>query len=136
MVLGESMNKKSILGMALPLLAACQVQAGEVQILDVEFINRGKTWDVRTKVRHDDSGWEHFADAWRVVTENGAVLGTRILQHPHVDEQPFVRSLHELSIPPGVTTVYVEARDNVNGWSSQRVKVDLKRRRGPHFRVR
>ncbi len=130
------MKYKSRLTVSLPLLAALSAQASEVQIMDVEFQNRGKTWDVRTMLRHDDNGWEHFADAWRVVMENGTVLGTRILQHPHVDEQPFTRSLRGLVIPPGVATVYVEARDNVSGWSKHRVKVELNQRSGPRYRVK
>jgi hypothetical protein len=44
-------------------------------------------------VRHEDVGWQHYADRWEVLASGGEVLATRVLAHPHVDEQPFVRNL-------------------------------------------
>ena len=46
----------------------------------------------------------------------GDVLGTRVLAHPHVDEQPFTRSLTDVEIPAVVTIVEVAARDSVVGF--------------------
>mgnify|MGYP001129214577 CR=1 FL=1 len=109
--------------------------AGEVEIIDVEFEKSGRGWDVRTTLRHSDAGWDHYADAWRIVSADGQVVGTRILHHPHVNEQPFTRSLH-LTIPRNLHTVYIEARDSKHGWSPQRVEVDLRRTRGPKYRIR
>jgi len=86
-------------------------------------------------LQHPDTGWDHYADAWRVVTPEGEVLGTRLLTHPHVNEQPFTRSLNGVNIPRGVTKVIVEARDSKDGWAKQRVVVDLRRRQGPRYRV-
>jgi len=109
--------------------------ANEVEIVNVHFIKKAKTWTVRTTLRHNDTGWEHFADAWRVVDEEGNELGKRVLYHPHENEQPFTRSLNDLSVPLGINTVYVEARDNVHGWAKARVIVDLTRTDGPGYRV-
>ncbi len=69
---------------------------------------------------------ERYADAWRVVTPDGDVLGTRELLHDHAGEQPFTRSLSgALSVPEGVTRVVVEARDQANGWGGATLDVDL-----------
>jgi hypothetical protein len=70
---------------------------------------------------------EKYADAWRVVGPDGTVLGTRELTHPHADEQPFTRSLSGVEIPDDVTSVTVEVRDLVDGWSEDSLKVDLER---------
>jgi hypothetical protein len=43
------------------------------------------------------------------------VLGSRTLYHPHVDEQPFTRSLDNVAIPTDVTTVVIRAHDTVHG---------------------
>jgi len=86
-------------------------------------------------LRHADTGWEHYADAWRVVTETGKILGTRTLYHPHEEEQPFTRSLRGVQIPQGIGVVIVEAHDKVHGWSGQRVKVDLARAAGERYQV-
>lgn len=110
--------------------------AGEVEIVKVRFEQRAGSWQVSTTLRHADSGWDHYADAWRVVDEQGNVLGTRTLFHPHETEQPFTRSLGDLSLPKAVVTVFVEAHDKVHGWSKQRVRVDLNQAKGDRFEVR
>ena len=110
--------------------------AGEVEIVKVRFEQHAGSWQVSTTLRHADSGWDHYADAWRVVDAQGKILGTRTLFHPHENEQPFTRSLGDLSIPKGVATVFVEAHDKVHGWSKQRVRVDLNQPKGDRFEVR
>jgi hypothetical protein len=77
-------------------------------------------------LKHGDTGWDHYADAWRVVSSDGKELGLRTLYHPHVDEQPFTRSLGNVKIPSQMDTVFVEAHDKVHGWSKQRYKVKLR----------
>jgi len=78
-------------------------------------------------VRHADSGWDHYANAWRIVGPDGAVLATRTLLHPHVDEQPFTRSLSGVVIPGGVRGVTIEAVDSVHGAAGRpyRLVLDL-----------
>ncbi|ETW93482.1 MAG: hypothetical protein ETSY1_39045 [Candidatus Entotheonella factor] len=124
-------------GLALLCLAVMggQAIAGQVEIVHTQFISRGGTWQVYTTLRHGDTGWEHYADAWRVVTETGDVLGTRTLFHPHVDEQPFTRFQGGIMIPADTHIVYVEAHDKEHGWSPQRVQVDLRQAKGERFTV-
>jgi len=111
-----------------------QACAGEVEIVHTRFEYRAGNWQVSTTLQHGDTGWDHYADGWRVVSEQGKDLGTRTLYHPHEEEQPFTRS-HTVQIPEGTTTVYVEAHDKVHGWSKQRIKVDLTRAKGDRFEV-
>ncbi len=53
----------------------------------------GAEWTVDVTLSHGDTGWDDYADGWRIEDASGAVLGTRELLHPHVTEQPFTRSL-------------------------------------------
>lgn len=69
---------------------------------------------------------ERYADAWRVLDADNTELGTRVLIHDHATEQPFTRSA-TITIPSDLTTVFVEGRDQVNGWSGQRFVVTLTR---------
>ena len=85
----------------------------------------GDTWSFSVTLSHGDTGWDDYADGWRVVLEDGTVLGTRELLHPHVNEHPFTRSLSGVAIPEGVETVYIEARTNVGDWDSERLDVSL-----------
>lgn len=129
-----------IMGLSLGLLMVLSVFAsdafaGDVEVVKTSFSLRAGSWHVSTTLRHADSGWSHYADAWRVVTEEGEDLGTRTLFHPHENEQPFTRS-HTVHIPKGINIVYVEAHDKVHGWSKQRIKVDLSKSSGDRFQVR
>lgn len=110
--------------------------ANDVEVVKVRFELSGSSWSVSTTLKHADSGWDHYADAWRVVDEKGEVLGSRTLHHPHENEQPFTRSLGNILIPKGVNTVFVEAHDKVHGWAKQRVQVDLNKAKGNRFEVR
>ena len=76
---------------------------------------------------HGDSGWDHYADQWDVVAPDGAVLGTRVLLHPHETEQPFTRSLGGVEIPADIAEVTLRAHDNVHGYGGKGVTVKLPR---------
>lgn len=76
-------------------------------------------------VKHADGGWDHYANRWQVVAPNGRVLATRVLAHPHVNEQPFTRSLSGINIPEGTFEVIVRAGDNVHGIGGAAIVVVL-----------
>ncbi len=117
------------------LLLAGVAHAGQVQVKFVRLHKAGTSWNFAVTLRHADSGWDHYADAWRVVGEDGKVYGTRILYHPHEHEQPFTRSLSGVNIPAGVQRVIVEAHDKVHGWSPDRVVIDLDTPAGRRYRI-
>ncbi len=83
-------------------LAPAAALAGEADVVGAEARSSGGGWSFDVTVRHADTGWEHYADAWRVVGPDGVVYGTRVLAHPHVNEQPFTRSLSGVMIPEGL----------------------------------
>ena len=62
-----------------------------------------------------------------MLAPDGTVLGVRVLTHPHVDEQPFTRSLSGVAIPPGIDTVTVRARDSVHGLGGVEIEVNVGR---------
>ena len=102
------------------------VHAGDVKIVNAKAFKRGSGWHFNVTLRHADTGWKHYADAWRVVTKSGEVLGTRTLYHPHVEEQPFTRGLGGVNVPSGTKSVFIEAHDKVHGWAKQKYEVRLK----------
>jgi hypothetical protein len=98
---------------------------GEANVVDVQVSRNGDgTWRFDVTVQHADTGWDHYADAFEVVTPDG-VLGTRTLLHPHVNEQPFTRSLTGVVVPDGIADVIVRARDKVHGYGGAEVSVKL-----------
>ena len=83
------------------------------------------TWSFSVTVASADTGWEKYADAWEVRATDGTVLGTRELLHPHVDEQPFTRSLSGVSIPGDAAQIVIAARDSVVGWCGEELELSL-----------
>ena len=73
---------------------------------------------------HADTGWDDYADGWEILSLDGTSLGFRKLHHPHVNEQPFTRSLGGVTLPDGTSQVLVRARTNVSGWSEP-ITVDI-----------
>ena len=67
-------------------------------------------------VLHDDTGWEHYADGFEILSVSGKIISKRVLAHPHVDEQPVTRDLRSVSIPDGATQIDVRAHDTVHGY--------------------
>jgi hypothetical protein len=112
----------------LVMLAAGPALAGKADVVAVEAARESDgTWRFRVTVRHDDAGWDHYADRWQVETLDGRVLGTRVLLHPHETEQPFTRALGGVVIPPEVSEVIVRAHDSVHGDGGGTVTVRLPR---------
>lgn len=99
--------------------------AGEADVVAVDATRTGDAWRFSVTVDHADTGWDHYADMWRVVGPDGAVYGERVLAHPHVNERPFTRSLGGVKIPAGVSEVMVEARDSVHGWGGETMSVNV-----------
>lgn len=98
--------------------------AGEADILDATAERAGNAWRISATVRHADTGWDHYANGFEIVAPDGTLLGTRVLHHPHVEEQPFTRS-HTLAIPEGISEITIRALDSVHGAGGASVTIPL-----------
>ena len=67
-------------------LITTHAHADPATIEDVTARASGNSWTFSVTLRHGDTGWDDYADGWRVVHPDGTILGTRTLYHPHVDE--------------------------------------------------
>lgn len=100
--------------------------AGEADVLGVKITRQENgTYSFSVTVRHDDEGWDHYADRWEITELKGNTLGTRVLLHPHVGEQPFTRGLSGVEIPEGSSKVLVRAHDLVHGYGGEEVVMEL-----------
>ena len=111
------------------LLISCVVMfvapayANQAEVVDVKIKSVGSDqFRIDTTIKHADTGWDHYANAWVVFDEQGNKIGERILHHPHVNEQPFTRSL-TLAIPTAVKTITIRAQDSVHGLNEKGVQV-------------
>ena len=108
-------------------LMARSAQADPATIVAAKANAVGSAWTFSVTLNHGDTGWDDYADGWRVVGPDGHVLGTRTLFHPHVNEQPFTRSLSNVEVPGDMNTVFIEASTNVEGWGKTRFPLKLPR---------
>lgn len=103
------------------------INANEVDIVNVKATQqKDKNWRFDVTLKHDDKGWDHYANEWQILTPDNKILGTRTLYHPHVNEQPFTRSLNGIKIPSDIKTVRVIAKDTVHGLSTKVIEINLK----------
>lgn len=104
------------------------VYGGEADVVSADVVKLGDgIYRFDATLSHKDEGWDHYADKWEVVGPDNTVLGTRILQHPHVDEQPFTRSLSGVKIPAGVKRVTIRAHDSVHAYGGTSITMDIPR---------
>jgi len=129
------MRRHAELLLLLLLLFPQGLLAGTVEIVFAELRWSGGEWQPTVTLRHADSGWEHYADAWRIVSTDGTVLSHRTLYHPHVEEQPFTRSGPGFTLPIDTSRATVEAHDTVHGWSADRLEVDVALPSGPRWLI-
>lgn len=123
------MPKHLILALALSIAGGAATvgiaSGGEADVVGVVVSKEGEggyRFDVT--VAHGDEGWDHYADGWDVVAPDGSLLGTRVLAHPHENEQPFTRST-SVTIPEGISEVTLRAKDSVHEYGGAEVTVTL-----------
>lgn len=113
--------------LAVCLLVPAAAWAGEVDVVDARAARAADgSYGFDVTLRHGDEGWDHYADAWDVVAPDGTVLGTRVLYHPHVDEQPFTRSLSGVAVPAGVSEVTIRGHDKVHEYGGKEFLLQLR----------
>ncbi|GBE08107.1 hypothetical protein BMS3Bbin11_00685 [bacterium BMS3Bbin11] len=100
--------------------------ASPAEIVGVKVTNNQGSYRFDVTLRHADTGWDHYADSWEVLSPSGDILGKRVLAHPHVDEQPFTRSLSRVKIPQGTSSVFIRAHDSISGYSKKLFEVKLR----------
>ncbi|MCB2094632.1 MAG: hypothetical protein H6901_07925 [Rhodobacteraceae bacterium] len=117
---------KSLAVTAFFLMAAPALASAPVVVDAAAHLQDGE-WTIDVTISHPDSGWDHYASGWEVIAPDGAVLGYRELTHPHVNEQPFTRSLSGVIIPADVDHVFIRPRCTLDGWVSTPTRLDISR---------
>lgn len=112
----------------------------DLNFAQVEFVKvvqgSNNSWTFSVSVRHNDQGWNHYADLWEVIDpETGEVFAERVLAHPHETEQPFTRSQSRIIFPEGQRFVEVRARCQLHGFEGKTVLIDLNSEEGEDYKV-
>ncbi len=108
------------------LMGTTSASAGEADVIAATAAPEGgELWRFEVTVRHADTGWDHYADVYEILDPEGRLLGRRVLLHPHVDEQPFTRSVSGVRVPRSLKRVRIRAHDKVHGWGGQELTLKL-----------
>lgn len=94
-------------------------------VLEADASALGDTYSFDVKISSPYDSPDRYADAFRVVGDDGVVYGVRELTHDHANEQPFTRSLTGVALPDHVRQVTIEGRDQVYGWGGATVELIL-----------
>lgn len=98
-------------------------------VVDVQVMPSGENrfdFDVTVSSPYDSA--KRYADAFRVMSEEGRVFGVRELLHNHANEQPFTRRLSDVDIPPEIDEVTLQARDQEHGYGGETRTIGLRGR--------
>lgn len=111
-------------------LSPVQLMGADIQkhpdVVDVKVQTRGADrfdFDVTVSSPYDTP--QRYADAFRAMSAEGVVYGERILFHDHAGEQPFTRDLYGVTIPAGIKSVIIQARDRKYGYGGNTLQVTL-----------
>ena len=122
------MDRQGLSGLLAAALWCSGGVAGEADVIEAKIRpEQDGSFTISATLRHADSGWKHYADRWEVLGPQGQVLAKRVLWHPHVEEQPFTRSLGDITIPQGIERVTIRAHDSVHGHGGREAVLEVPR---------
>lgn len=99
--------------------------AGEADVLSAEVEHVGDDfYRFKVTVQHEDENWNHYAKAWEVLSPDGKILGSRVLRHPHIKEQPFTRTL-TVTLPKNINQVTIRAYDLIHEFGGKELTLDI-----------
>ncbi len=107
------------------LIISSNTIANQVKVVAVDVKAQGdQRYQFDVTLLHDDAGWDHYANRWEILDTRGNILATRTLHHPHVNEQPFTRSL-TATLPDNTKTVVIRGHDSVHQYEGNEIEVSL-----------
>ena len=84
-------------------------------VISVQVSGDPGDYQFSVEIQSPDTGCGQYADWWEVIDTEGNLIYRRILQHSHVNEQPFVRSGGPVAIEED-TIVWVRAHMHPGGY--------------------
>lgn len=88
----------------------------QADVLAVSTFGEAGEYIFSVTISSPDTGCDQYADWWEVLSNNGNLIYRRILNHSHVDEQPFTREGGPVPVQPD-DIVIVRAHMNEAGYS-------------------
>ncbi len=117
---------RTILALLIFLYSTTGIASGPKILKAKAELTPAQKYNFTVTIKHTDTGWDHYANAWRVYSKEGELIGERVLYHPHVKEQPFTRTLLGIHIPSDVSEVIIKANCSTTGENKKGYIVKLR----------
>lgn len=102
------------------------VLVNKAAIVSVSVTGEENNYRFSVGVSSPDTGCEHYANWWEVISKDGTkLIYRRILGHSHINEQPFVRSGGKVAIKEN-QIVIVRVHMNNSGYGTKVYKGSVK----------
>lgn len=109
------------------MLCSLSLYANEADVLNATAsCDKSMNCSFNVTIKHNDIGWDHYVNKYDIVSPSGDILGTRVLYHPHVNEQPFTRSISNVKIPKDIDKVTIRAYDSVHKYEGKEFELKLR----------
>ena len=105
-------------GFGVPSGKALLTGALGADVVSVEVTGSPNAYQFSVGIASPDEGCHQYANWWEVLTKEGELVHRRILDHSHVNEQPFVRSGGPVAIGAD-TIVVVRAHMHPGGYGGK-----------------
>ena len=103
-------------------VGSCEAQTTQTaKVTEVRTSGTTNNYTFHVTLSTPDTGCTQYADWWEIMDLNGNLIYRRILQHSHVDEQPFTRSGGDVLISDD-QEVWVRVHMNNSGYSKYAMK--------------
>ena len=77
--------------------------------------NSNGTYAISATTLHRDEGYKYYVNKFEVLDIHEKVLATHVLFHPLVDELRFSRSIGNVTVSVGTTSVIIRPHDSNHG---------------------
>jgi hypothetical protein len=101
------------------ILFITNLYSNEVDVINASVsCNTQNICNFTATLKHRDTSWKHYANKFDIIV-NKKVIATRVLLHPHINEQPFTRGLSGVKIPKDTKKIVIRAHDLVHKYGGK-----------------
>jgi len=110
----------------LMLLFISNLYSNEVDVINATAsCNKQNICNFTATLKHHDTSWKHYANKFDIMVNN-KVIATRVLFHPHINEQPFTRGISGIKLAKNTKSVTIRAHDLVHKYGGKEFILKIK----------
>lgn len=95
------------------------------KVLAAKAIEDDGRWKITVTMSHEDTGWDHYAKGFELLTPDKKRVAYGEETRPHVGKKSFDTTLTGITLPPGIPYLLIRTRCSLVGWASETERLDL-----------